>query len=334
MTGRPTRTTSATGSKWSDGEPLTAEDIAYTINRRRDEEWLNYDSTGHESHRQGHRRRDRRDHVARCRTRSCPDSMDVYIVPKHIWGKSTPTRSRSTRATTGSARARSRSTSASGASTGRMEANPNYWGGEPTDRRGRLPGLQQPRRDGRRAREGRDRRRPQRPLAGVRAALDDGGIVAVVRAQQGGFDELVHQRRRGRPRRRPHPGPARPSASAQAIAHAIDKQTLVDRVYVGLGSAGDDRQPVAEPGVDPGAHRGGAVRVRPREGEPDPRRRGLRGHRRRRHPRDARRRRALEFRYAVRSESEVAPPIAEFVSGWLNEIGIETDDRADDDGRS
>ena len=31
--------------KWSDGEPLTAEDVAYTINRARDEEWLNHYST-------------------------------------------------------------------------------------------------------------------------------------------------------------------------------------------------------------------------------------------------------------------------------------------------
>ena len=28
--------------KWSDGQPLTAEDVAYTINRSRDEAWLNH----------------------------------------------------------------------------------------------------------------------------------------------------------------------------------------------------------------------------------------------------------------------------------------------------
>ena len=31
--------------KWSDGQPLTSEDVAYTINRARKEEWLNYSST-------------------------------------------------------------------------------------------------------------------------------------------------------------------------------------------------------------------------------------------------------------------------------------------------
>ena len=30
------------GLQWSDGEPLTAEDIAYTINRSRREEWINH----------------------------------------------------------------------------------------------------------------------------------------------------------------------------------------------------------------------------------------------------------------------------------------------------
>src|SRR3954447_17755568 len=31
--------------KWSDGQPLTSEDVAYTINRARREEWLNYSQT-------------------------------------------------------------------------------------------------------------------------------------------------------------------------------------------------------------------------------------------------------------------------------------------------
>ena len=30
------------GLEWSDGTPLTAEDVAYTINRSRDEEWINH----------------------------------------------------------------------------------------------------------------------------------------------------------------------------------------------------------------------------------------------------------------------------------------------------
>ncbi len=33
------------GLKWSDGEPLTAEDIAWTINTSRDQEWINHSAT-------------------------------------------------------------------------------------------------------------------------------------------------------------------------------------------------------------------------------------------------------------------------------------------------
>ena len=33
------------GLKWSDGEPLTADDIAWTINTSRDEEWINHSAT-------------------------------------------------------------------------------------------------------------------------------------------------------------------------------------------------------------------------------------------------------------------------------------------------
>jgi peptide/nickel transport system substrate-binding protein len=71
--------------KWSDGRPLTSDDVAYTINRARREEWLNYSQT-----------------VANVvATASDPQTvvlksavvdpklpvMDVYILPKHIWSK-------------------------------------------------------------------------------------------------------------------------------------------------------------------------------------------------------------------------------------------------------
>ena len=60
------------GLKWSDGEPLTAEDVAYTINRSRDEEWINHVSTTANLDATGRRRADGRDHQLRPRSRSCP----------------------------------------------------------------------------------------------------------------------------------------------------------------------------------------------------------------------------------------------------------------------
>ena len=41
----------------------------------------------------------------------------------------------------------------------------------------------------------------------------------------------------------------------------------------------------------------------------------------------------LRMRYAVRNESTVSAPIAEFISGWLKEIGIATTQKTYDDGQ-
>ena len=74
--------------KWSDGKPLTSEDIAWNVNTSRKEEWLNHSA------------------VTANLTATAPDpqtvviktsvpdpklpTMDVYILPKHIWGKLSP----------------------------------------------------------------------------------------------------------------------------------------------------------------------------------------------------------------------------------------------------
>ncbi len=71
------------GLEWSDGTPLTAEDVAYTINRSRDEEWYNHYSTTQNL--DAVAIDDRTVEI----TSSVPDpklpTMDVYIVPKHIY---------------------------------------------------------------------------------------------------------------------------------------------------------------------------------------------------------------------------------------------------------
>ena len=74
----------------------------------------------------------------------------------------------------------------------------------------------------------------------------------------------------------------------QAIAHAIDKDTLVSRVLDGLGTPGQSMNVARRTEVEPQGPRRPAAEVQPRAGEPDPRRRGLQeglG----RHPNDERR---------------------------------------------
>ncbi len=73
------------GLKWSDGQPLTADDVAYTINRSRDEEWVNHSSTTTNLDAKA------AGPTTVVITTKVPDPklpvMDAYIVPKHIYEK-------------------------------------------------------------------------------------------------------------------------------------------------------------------------------------------------------------------------------------------------------
>ena len=157
------------------------------------------------------------------------------------------------------------------------------------DRRGHLPRLPQRRRHGRRAEERRARRRARGPGSDVPGPRDDGGHrrrpgrarwVRLPRAQQlrgqaaaGRVEVLVTA-----------PGAPRPPLPAGDRACHRQRDARRARL-LGDRPAGHDDEPEREPGVDPGAERRGHVRLRPRRGEADPRRRGLHGLERRRHSR-------------------------------------------------
>jgi peptide/nickel transport system substrate-binding protein len=109
----------------------------------------------------------------------------------------------------------------------------------------------------------------------------------------------------------------------QAIAHAVDKETIVDRAYNGLAEPADAMSPspdrtwvpeIEEPFefdleqanqiLDDAGYEdtdGNGVREMPGGGE------------------------ELSFRWGLRTESDIAQPIYELVSGSLAEIGIETE---------
>ena len=117
------------GMKWSDGKPLTAEDVAWTINTSREEEWINHSATT------ANLEAEATDDTTLVIRSSVPDPklpvMDVYILPKHIWGKL-------------SADERAKYPGEDPVGSGpfvlekyekgqfaRFKANPNYWGGKP-----------------------------------------------------------------------------------------------------------------------------------------------------------------------------------------------------------
>jgi len=73
------------GAKWSDGEPITADDVVYTIERANEEEWANHISTT------VNLTATAPDPQTVVITSSVPDPklpvMDFYIVPKHVYEK-------------------------------------------------------------------------------------------------------------------------------------------------------------------------------------------------------------------------------------------------------
>ena len=150
-TGSPGPTTSGPALKWSDGQPLTAKDVAYTFNRVM-------------------QRQVRADQLRQLRRRPSPRSwrpttrtvvMKVEEADARSCCTSTSTSCRSTSGRT-STRRRSRASPTSPGRTAssaparivvtehkkgqfiRLEANPNYYRRQAQGRRGRLPGLPEP----------------------------------------------------------------------------------------------------------------------------------------------------------------------------------------------
>ncbi|MEZ5226535.1 MAG: ABC transporter substrate-binding protein [Acidimicrobiales bacterium] len=119
----------------------------------------------------------------------------------------------------------------------------------------------------------------------------------------------------------------------QAIAHAIDRDTLFDRVLLGLGEKGTVLVPSVDPfwkpalpadlefAFDPALANsmledagyvdtdGDGVREMPGGGQP------------------------LNLRYVQRSESTSEPQLTEFITGWLEDIGIATTVEVFDDSQ-
>jgi peptide/nickel transport system substrate-binding protein len=309
------------GLEWSDGEPLTADDVAYTINRSRDEEWFNHFATT------ANLEATAIDDVTLEIVSSVPDpklpTMDVYIVPQHIYEDISADELGTYEATDGVASGPYSLTELNRGQDWIMEANPSYWGWQGQD-----PYV--------------DRiiyRLFTNPDAMV-TALEQGEIdaahtipsssferlestedIVAVEGQQGGFDELALNAGAG------GIGDGHPAlqdlAVRQAIAHAVDKETIVSRVLNGLGEPAEAMSPSPDPAWTPEIEDpyefdldqanqildeagyedtdGNGVREMPGGGD------------------------ELRFRWAIRTESEISQPIYELVSGSLAEIGIETE---------
>jgi peptide/nickel transport system substrate-binding protein len=315
------------GLKWSDGKPLTSEDIAWTVNTARKEEWINHTAVVQSLTAEAP---DPRTVVIRT---SVPDpklpTMDVYILPKHIWGKM-------------SADEREKYDGLDGVGSGpfvlerfakgqfaRFRANPNYWGGRPAVDKVVLRKFNNPDAMVAALTTGELDAAFDVRASGFKQLQKDSNIVTI-EGYQGSMDEIAINGGDGL--KKPHPALLDPKVR-EAIGHAIDRDTLVNRVLEGLGKPRDtlsvspdqkwtpevpseeafdfDLEQAKQILEDAGYRDtdGDGIREMPGGGRP------------------------LNFKYMVRSDSVDAQPIAEFFTGWLREIGIATTRRVADDSQ-
>jgi peptide/nickel transport system substrate-binding protein len=314
------------GLQWSDGEPLTADDIAWTINTSRDQEWINHfattvnlDATAID---------DRTVQIVS----SVPDpklpTMDVYILPRHIWETPSEGEIDTYDALDGVGSGPFTLQEWKAGQSWTMVANPSYWGGEPaidqvvfrifTNPDAMVAALQ----------EGEIDAAHLIPSASFEELQNDPDIEAVA-GRQGGFTELAMNGMAG------GIGDGHPALQdinvRHAIAHAIDRDVMFDRVVIGLGEKGvglsvsadpvwkadipEDEQYNYDPDeakrlLDEGGYldtNGDGTREMPDGGQ------------------------ELVFRYAERSESEQGPAIRDFITGFLSEVGIGTEVSVFDD---
>jgi len=313
--------------KWSDGQPLTAEDVAYTVNRARKEQWLNYTS------------------VIGNLTASAPNAntvvihssitdpklptMDVYVVPKHIFEKYNAKAVTTYPATDGVGSGPFVLEHFEKGQFARFKANPNFYGGKPAVDTVILRKFNNP--DAMVAGLKRGQLHAAEDVPGTAFhQLEHDPSIQTVQGYQGAMSELAINGGAGL--KKPHPA-LLDLRVRQAIAHAIDKQTLVNRALAGLGKPTDTvsvspdtawspqipanerydfNLQKANQILDAAGYKdtnGDGIREMPGGGRP------------------------LKFRYAERSEGDTAPAIAELITGWLRKIGIATTRKVYDDSQ-
>ncbi len=315
------------GLKWSDGKPLTSEDIAWNVNTARKEGWLNHSAAT------ANLTATAPDPQTVVIKSSVPDpklpTMDIYILPKHIWGKMSPDE-------------RDKYEGEDGVGSGpfvlekfergqfaRFKANPNYWGGKPAVDKVVLRKFNNPDAMVAALKTGELDAAWDIPGAAFLELKKDPNIVTN-EGYQGGFAEVAVNGGDGLAK--PHPALLDPEVR-KAMAHAIDKDTLVDRVLAGVGKRAETIVPSPDPSWVPELSEdeiyefdldkarsileeagykdtdGDGVREMPGGGRP------------------------LNFRYMERSDGETGAEIAEFITAWLDEIGIATTVKVVDDSQ-
>lgn len=311
------------GLKWSDGEPLTAEDVAYTINRSKKEAWLNYSPTVDnltakviDEH---------TIEIASSVSDPKLPTMDVYILPKHIWEKLDAKAVTKTPGTDGVGSGPFTLVSVKRGQSWRMKVNPNYWGKAPAideivfrlfnNADAMVAALKTGEIDA-----------VYLVPSEAYARLADEKNIVTLEGEQGGFAEIGVNGGRPADQRVEGIGNGHPVLSKlevrQAIAHAIDRDVLIDRVYAGLARPATTISPSANPewipeipveeqftfDLDKARSLLDAAGVKDSDGD------GIREFEGKN----------INLNYYILSDSQTAPGNAEFIRDWMKQIGLGT----------
>lgn len=314
------------GLLWSDGTPLTADDVAWTVNTSRDQGWMNHSSIT------ANLTATAIDARTVTITSSVPDpklpTMDVYILPKHIWEEQAAGDITTYDALDGVGSGPFTLQEWKSGQSWTMKANPNYWKGAPavdqvifrvfTNADAMVAALKKGEIDAANA----------VPSSAFAELQSTDGIEAIF-GTQGSMTELAMNGMGG------GLGDGHPALQdvtvRHAIHHAIDKQVLFDRVINGYGVKGTTLSVSPDPAWKPAIAEADQYNYDPAQanqllddaGYVDTNGDGVREM-----PGGGQ---ELVFRYAERSESETAAPIRELVTGWLEQIGIGTEVSVFDD---
>jgi peptide/nickel transport system substrate-binding protein len=308
------------GLTWSDGEPLTAEDIAWNINTGRDQGWDNMVSTVANIEATAEDERTVR------LVSAVPDpklpTMDVYLVPQHIWEPIATDYDAATQyaADDGVGSGPFVMTEFTPGQSVVMAANESYWGWEgeepPYDQvifrlfenpDAMVAALQQGELDA-----------AQGFPASSWDALDEDPDIEVVAGQQGGFDEIAING--GAAEGQPHPALLDVEVR-RAIAHAIDRPAVIEDLWFGLATPLETMSPSADPKWMPEIPEENQLAYDPERanqildeaGYMDADGDGIREM-----PDGT----PIVIRHAVNTDGDSAGSIGDLMVGWMEEIGI------------
>jgi peptide/nickel transport system substrate-binding protein len=313
--------------KWSDGKPLTAEDIAWNVNTSREEEWFN-----HYAVTQNLTAKAIDDTTVEIKS-SVPDpklpTMDVYILPKHIWSKMSPAERKKYPGTDPVGSGPFVLEEFQKGQFARFKANPNYWGGKPAVDKVVLRKFNNPDAMVAALKTGELDAAETIPSSAFKELQKDDNI-ETIEGYQGAMTEIAINGGDGL--KKPHPALMDPDVR-EAIAHAIDRDVLVERVEEGFAkplqtlstSPNPKWTPDVADGVLPTFDLDRANAILDEAGYEDTDNDGVREMPGGGEP--------LNFTYMVRSDSVSAQPVAEFFRGWLDEIGIATTAKTVDDSQ-